>query len=166
MSQTLSTALQDYLEAIGRIEDEKRVARPRDISSALGVHKSTVTAALRNLSEKGLINYAPYEAVTLTDEGRERAGRIAMRHRVVADFLVKVLNVEPEVAELNAATIQHAADEEVVEKIVCFLVFARRHAAQDGWLARFRRFSELPRNGCSCEEWMRRYMESVEDSDL
>jgi DtxR family Mn-dependent transcriptional regulator len=166
MSHVLSAALQDYLEAIQQIEEEKRVARPRDISQAVGVHKSTVTAALRNLAERGLINYAPYEAVTLTDEGRKRACRIAMRHRVVADFLTKVLNVEDEAADRNAASIQHAAEEEVLEKIVCFLVFAGRHAAQDGWLARFRRFSELPRNECGCEEWMRRYTESVENNEL
>ena len=166
MSEALSAALQDYLEAIGRIEEEKRVARPRDISQALGVHKSTVTAALHNLSERGLINYAPYEAVTLTDEGRDRACWLAMRHRVVADFLVKILNVAPQAAERSAASIQHAAEEEVLERIVCFLVFAGRHADEAGWLERFRRFSELPRNGCGCEEWMRRYMESVDDPEL
>ncbi len=43
----LSSTLEDYLEAIFRIEKEKRAARVRDISQYLGVAKSTVNAALK-----------------------------------------------------------------------------------------------------------------------
>ena len=65
MVRELSSTLEDYLEAICRLEQEKGFARVRDIARALGVANSTATAALQALSKKGLINYEPYEPVTL-----------------------------------------------------------------------------------------------------
>ncbi len=76
----LSATLEDYLEAMAQVAAERGVARVRDIAAALSVHKSTVSGALRSLSEKGLVDYAPYEIATLTPQGQEVARRIARRH--------------------------------------------------------------------------------------
>ena len=63
----LSASLEDYIEAIYHIISEKEVARGKDIASRLKVSGASVTEALRALSKKGLINYAPYEVITMTD---------------------------------------------------------------------------------------------------
>ena len=73
MTERLSSTLEDYLEAILHIEQKKRFARVRDISKAQAVAKSAVTAALQTLSEMALVNYQPYEPVTLTSKGMEKA---------------------------------------------------------------------------------------------
>ena len=83
MPVELSSTLENYLEAIFRIEKRKRVARVRDISQALGVAKSTVNAALKSLARKGMIDYEPYELVGLTEEGRRRAGDIVASHLII-----------------------------------------------------------------------------------
>jgi DtxR family Mn-dependent transcriptional regulator len=70
MIKGLSATLENYLEAIFRLEEEKGFARVRDISSGLDVAKSAVTTALQSLSEKGLVRYEPYEPVRLSAEGR------------------------------------------------------------------------------------------------
>ncbi len=151
MEPTLTKALQDYLEAIYRIEAEKRVARVRDIAAALDVHKSTVTAALRGLSERDMIDYEPYEAVTLADGGRRLARRIAARHAVLRHFLEHVLGVGPEAAEANARRLGHAVDEGVLERLVCFVAFAHGQG-QAGWPEEFRRFAADAVKRGSCEE--------------
>ena len=116
------------------------------------------------MAGRELVNYEPYEAATLTAEGRERASRIAMRHRVVTDFLTQVLNVAPPAADRNARSLQHAVDEEVLEQIVCFLAFLRQHPeCRADWLAGFRRFAEQAGAECSCEEKIRGYIESLGD---
>ena len=65
----LSASLEDYLETIFLIVQKKQAARAKDISIELKVKASSVTGALRQLSEKGLINYAPYDIITLTSKG-------------------------------------------------------------------------------------------------
>ena len=69
----LSSNMEDYLEAIYHISSKKQAARAKDISDRLKVNKSSVTGALRSLSEKGLVNYAPYDLITLTVEVGRRS---------------------------------------------------------------------------------------------
>ncbi len=58
-TQQLSASLEDYIETIYHIITEKQVARGKDISARLSVSGASVTEALRALSRRGLINYAP-----------------------------------------------------------------------------------------------------------
>lgn len=129
----LSATLEDYLEAMARVIAEKGTARVRDIAEALSVHKSTVTAALRSLSEKGLVDYAPYEIATLTSKGEEVARRIVHRHEVIRSFLVQVLSVNEERAEANACRMEHDLDREVLERLHLFAEFVKRcpHCGQE-----------------------------------
>jgi DtxR family Mn-dependent transcriptional regulator len=141
MEQELSSTLEDYLIAVYRLEGEKRVARPRDIGRLQNVAKSTVTAALKSLAERGLINYEPYETITLTSQGRQTAERLAIRNRILRDFLEGVLGLDPEQAGKTACGMEHAVEEEAMERFVCFLAFVKQHPP-DGtkWLDGFREF--------------------------
>ena len=122
----LSAALEDYLEAMAQVIAEKGTARVRDIAAALSVHKSSVTGALRSLSVKGLVHYAPYEIATLTPKGQEVARRIARRHEVIRHFLVEVLSVGEDLAEANACRMEHALSREVLERVRLFAEFVKR----------------------------------------
>ncbi len=124
-SRALTESLEDYLEAIFNLTVEKGMARSRDIAERLKVTRSSVTGALRALAEKGFVNYAPYEVTTLTEKG-ERVGRgIARKHRVLRDFLVDVLAVEPEEAERAACGMEHAVSGGVIDRLVDFADFLR-----------------------------------------
>jgi len=120
---SLSTQLEDYLEAIFWIEEEKHVARARDIAAALSVHKSTVTSALRSLSRKGLVNYSAYEAATLTPIGREMAKDVVRRHEIIRGFFVQVLALDDKLADANACRMEHVLDAEVLERLASFAKF-------------------------------------------
>jgi len=166
MAQQLSATLEDYLEAIFRLEQERHFARVRDISAALDVAKSAVTTALQSLSEKGLVNYEPYEPVTLSAEGRERAGRIALRHRVIQDFLRDVLALAAERADSIACGMEHAIDRDALDRFVCFLAFVgRRREKGQSWLEEFRRFIREGTDEKTCEQCMQEYLESAGIAD-
>ena len=96
----------DYLEAIYHISSEKQAARAKDISDRLEVNKSSVTGALRALSEKGLVNYAPYDLITLTYEGEQVAKEVVRRHETLKDFFIKILLLEEDEAEEAACKIE------------------------------------------------------------
>lgn len=117
---TLTAALEDYLEAIFHLCRFDSSARSRDIAESLNVHKSTVTAALKSLGHMKLINYAPYEAVTLTPEGQRLAEDVVVRHAALKDFFVNVLRVDGEVAESAACGMEHSIPREIVEKLAKF----------------------------------------------
>lgn len=141
MDATLSATLEDYLSVIFRLQKEKKYARVRDIARQSRVAKSAVTSALRSLSEKGLVNYEPYEPVTLSPEGSKQAERILLRRRILEDFLANVLGLAPDRAEAAACGMEHALDPESTERFVCFLAFV--HGNRDGdasWLDEFRDF--------------------------
>jgi DtxR family Mn-dependent transcriptional regulator len=122
-SGSISASLEDYLEAIYHICSAKQAARAKDIVQRLGVHNSSVTQALRSLGDKGLINYAPYDIVTLTPEGRALAENVLRRHRTLHSFLTGVLAIDPGTAEESACRMEHAIDGVILERLVQFLEF-------------------------------------------
>lgn len=162
MEEELSSTLEDYLEAIFRIEKRKRVARVRDISRALSVAKSTVNAALKSLARKGMIDYEPYELVGLTEEGRKRAGDIVISHTIIRHFLEDVLSLDAERAESIACEMEHAVDREALERFVCFLAFVKsgRHG-RGRWLDEFHDFISEGSMGKSCRECINEYMRAL-----
>src|SRR5690606_17626909 len=78
---------------------------------------------LRQLTARGHINYDPYSYVTLTEEGERLAEYIARRHGVLAEFLERVLGVDPERADANACRMEHAIDHDVMVRLIEFMEF-------------------------------------------
>ncbi|VAW41373.1 hypothetical protein MNBD_DELTA04-599 [hydrothermal vent metagenome] len=119
----LSASLEDYIEAIYNIVAEKEVARGKDIAARLSVSGASVTEAVRSLAKKGLINYAPYEAISLTDTGRRAAEDVVRRHNALKRFFVSVLAVDKDLAEQGACRVEHAAPQEIIDRIISFSRF-------------------------------------------
>jgi DtxR family Mn-dependent transcriptional regulator len=162
MAEQLSTTLENYLETIFALEQARGFARVRDISARLDVAKSAVTTALQSLSEKGLINYEPYEPVTLSDEGRDMAGSIVLRHRVMEEFLKNVLGLDADRADAIACDMEHAIDREALSRFVCFLAFVGRRRDEGGsWLQEFRKFIREGTAQQTCEECMQEYLDNA-----
>jgi DtxR family Mn-dependent transcriptional regulator len=162
MVEGLSATLENYLEAIFRLEEQNGFARVRDISSGLDVAKSAVTTALQSLSEKGLVRYEPYEPVRLSAEGRREAGRIVLRHRVMKDFLRNVLDLDPERADSMACGMEHVIDRTALDRLVCFLAFVgSRREGGESWLEEFRRFVRGETVDKACEECMQQYLQGA-----
>lgn len=159
----LSSTLEDYLEAIFRIEKENRAARVKDISHFLGVAKSTVNAALKSLAGKGLIDYEPYQFITLTKKGRERATEIVIYHEVMRHFLQDILALEKDRAEYIACEMEHAVDRDVIERFACFLAFIENlDGRQLSWLKKFHEVAGKIPHGKECASIIKRYMERIQ----
>lgn len=122
MSQ-LSASLEDYMEAVYRIIKDKKAVRPTDIALELGVKNSSVTSALKALSERKLINHVPYDVITLTSAGEKIASEIVRRHEVIRDFFIKVLSVDPAQADETACRIEHVISSQILEKFIDFINF-------------------------------------------
>jgi DtxR family Mn-dependent transcriptional regulator len=135
--------MEDYLEAIFHISSEKQAARAKDIADRLKVNKSSVTGALRSLSEKGYVNYAPYDIITLTDKGKMLAEDVVRRHETLKDFFIKILLLEEEDAEEASCKIEHAISDKILNRIINFVEFMEicPRGGQE-WIKGFRRHCE------------------------
>ncbi len=120
-SLPVTSSLQDYLEVILNLHQEKEKARVTDIAERLDIAKPSVIQALSLLKEKGLINQDPYGPVELTDKGRKYALKIRHRHKIIYGFLTQVLNVSPEAAEKDACLMEHDLSSESFEHLLQFL---------------------------------------------
>ena len=163
MEKELSSTLEDYLEAIFRIEVKKRAARVRDIAGHVGVTKSTVNAALKSLAAKQLVEYEPYELIALTPKGRDKALAIVTNHYIISQFLQNVLAVGRERAERTACDLEHSVDREMMERFVCFLAFAEKFAANGSdLLVEFRRFLNEGSEKRLCQTLVQEYRMRIE----
>ncbi len=132
----LSPQLEDYLEAISRITHDKGEAHVLEIAEQLSVHKSTVTAALRSLAEKKLINYTPYHPATLTESGRRIATEVVHRHEALSRFLSDVLLLDAETAERNACQLEHAIEKKALDRLTAYADFIEKHGGAE-WVQDF-----------------------------
>jgi DtxR family Mn-dependent transcriptional regulator len=123
MTTGLSASLEDYLQAIFRIQTAKRAARPTDIALALGVNNSSVTGALRTLSARGMVNYAPYDVITLTPEGKRIAVEIARRHDVLVRFFTRLLRADDAEADRTACRVEHVISADMLDRLLQFVEF-------------------------------------------
>ncbi len=117
----VTSSLQDYLEVILKLVQEKKKARVTDIADQLGIAKPSVIQALSLLKEKGLIVQDRYGPVELTPEGERYALKIRHRHKVIYGFLTQVLGVSPQAAEEDACLLEHDLSAETFEKLLQFL---------------------------------------------
>ncbi|OPY38726.1 MAG: manganese transport transcriptional regulator [Methanoregula sp. PtaU1.Bin051] len=107
-----SEQLEEYLEAIYDIGERDGTAKTSSIAKCLNVAPASVTEALRNLSEKGYVNYEPYRGATLTGLGKEMAVRIKRRHRLLEVFLRDVLKIEDDHVHDEACRMEHTLSDE------------------------------------------------------
>lgn len=116
-SDRLGRSAEDYLEAIGMLSKPDGSAQPRAIAEHLGVRMPSVTAALKKLAAEGLITYAPYAPVQLTDRGRAYAERVITAHRTLQRFMHEVAGLSEERAEQAACQMEHFLTEEEIAAI-------------------------------------------------
>jgi len=121
MAQTsLTPALEDYLETIYLLQQKNNEARVREIAKDRSVKASSVSLALKRLSELGLIRYEQREMIQLTDEGKIAARRVYARHVVLFQFFRDILGMDEGPAREEACGLEHALSDEGMDRFVRF----------------------------------------------
>ena len=150
LKNKLTASQEDYLEAIYNIVADKTAARAKDIADYLAVRASSVTGALRTLSAMGLVNYAPYDLITLTEEGHTAAEEIVRRHKALENFLVNVLGVDAREADEAACKMEHSVPKAIVERLVKYAEYVDK--CPKGGITWASGFGYYCRHGCTEED--------------
>lgn len=149
----LSESLENYLEVILDLERTQKVARAKEIADRLHIQPGSVTGALKNLAEKGYINYEPYSFITLTAKGRQRGEEITYRHQALNNFFLNVLQIDATTAEETACRMEHAIDKKTIDQLVRFIdyIFTCPRTGEQ-WIQSFADFcADGGRNKSDCE---------------
>ena len=101
-----SVAMDDYLEQILHLIEEKGYARAVDISKNLSISQASVTNMLQRLHAEGLVNHEKYRGTVLTDDGRRIARAIVERHETLTRFL-RLFNIDEETIYHDVEGMEH-----------------------------------------------------------
>lgn len=112
----LTSAMEDYLEAILMIKRQHGYVRCVDVAERLGVKKPSVSRAVKELSKSGHLVKNADGALSLTETGLQLAEQIYEKHRFFTERLIAA-GVDPIIAEQDACGIEHAVSAESFQKL-------------------------------------------------
>ncbi|EFK09145.1 iron dependent repressor, N-terminal DNA binding domain protein [delta proteobacterium NaphS2] len=137
----LTSAMEDYLEAIFDLDKEKKVVRVKDIAKRLNVKMPTVTSMLKTLSKRGLVHYEKYEYVEPTEEGSEVGREMRRRHGILSRFLTEILKIDAKTADEEACKMEHSLSSGTLDNLTDFMAFIQIcPRVGENWLEHFEEY--------------------------
>jgi len=118
MSQTLSPAVQEYLESLYWLHEAGIDRSPTNLARALGYAPPSVTEMVRKLEAEGLVARGPGKLISLTDAGEQVGKHVVSRHRLVEAFLVKVMGVPWDEVHEEAETFEMGVTESLEKRML------------------------------------------------
>jgi Mn-dependent DtxR family transcriptional regulator len=98
--------MEDYLECIYKLMEQKGYARASDIAEDLQVHPSSVTKMIQKLDKDKYLIYEKYRGLVLTANGKKIGKRLLMRHQLL-EQLLKMIGVREENIYKDVEGIEH-----------------------------------------------------------
>jgi DtxR family Mn-dependent transcriptional regulator len=115
---TVSVSTQNYLKVVWSLQEwSDAPVTPSVIAEKVGLKLSTVSDAVRKLTEQGYLDHARYGNVTLTEPGRLLAVAMVRRHRLIESFLVRTLKYRWDEVHDEAEHLEHAVSDLMIDRI-------------------------------------------------
>ncbi|MRN53576.1 transcriptional regulator MntR [Paenibacillus monticola] len=118
-------SMEDYLERIYKLIDEKGYARVSDIAEGLEVHPSSVTKMIQKLDKDEYLIYEKYRGLVLTNKGKKVGKRLVDRHQLLEEFL-GLIGVQPEHIYQDVEGIEHHLSWDSITRIETLVEYFRR----------------------------------------
>ncbi|MEW9049909.1 MAG: transcriptional regulator MntR [Neobacillus sp.] len=109
-------SMEDYIEQIYILIEEKGYARVSDIAEALSVHPSSVTKMVQKLDKDEYLVYEKYRGLTLTAKGNKIGKRLVFRHDLL-EQLLKIIGVKDENIYKDVEGIEHHLSWDSIDRI-------------------------------------------------
>jgi Mn-dependent DtxR family transcriptional regulator len=109
-------SMEDYIEQIYLLIEEKGYARVSDIAEALKVHPSSVTKMVQKLDKDDYLIYEKYRGLILTPKGKKVGKRLVDRHELLEQFL-RVIGVDEKHIYEDVEGIEHHLSWDAIDRI-------------------------------------------------
>jgi DtxR family transcriptional regulator, Mn-dependent transcriptional regulator len=113
----LSTAIQDYLKEIYKIQASGEKPTTTAIAKRMGVAPSSATSMLKKLAALGLAEHAPYRGIELSNAGTKIALEVIRHHRLLEQYLAETLGLSIDAVHAEADKLEHVLSEELEARI-------------------------------------------------
>jgi DtxR family Mn-dependent transcriptional regulator len=117
MDPSLTKSEREALKAIYRFTRHGGDAHTGALAEALGLSPGTVTATVKRLADRELVDHRPYQGVTFTPTGQRAAVSAIRRHRIVERFLADMLGYAWNEADELAVGFEHELPAEVLDRL-------------------------------------------------
>ena len=118
----LSHPMVHYLLTIHKLKEGKGYARITDVAKDLELTKGSVSTAIKNLIEKGLIEHEEEtKFIVLTDQGHHIVHEILTSRTLLFYFFKDVLGVDEKTAKQDACLMEYLMAEKTSEKLFEFM---------------------------------------------
>jgi DtxR family Mn-dependent transcriptional regulator len=114
-------SVEEYLEAVYRLEREGPGVTTSGLASALGVAAASVSGMLKKLAKDGYVEPVGRGEVRLTTRGLEVAVRVLRRHRLAECLLTDVLGMPWDEVHAEACMLEHAISDNVEARLMTLL---------------------------------------------
>ena len=114
-------SIEEYLEAIYRLEHEGPGVTTSGLASMLGVAPASVSGMLNKLDKDGYVTHVARGEAKLTLKGLEVGVRVLRRHRLAERLLTDVLGMPWEEVHSEACMLEHAISQRVEDRLVALL---------------------------------------------
>jgi|SRR6185503_16050814 len=118
-------AEENYLKSIYHLSLNSTSVSTNQLAALLNTKASSVTDMLKKLSDKGLINYMPYQGVSLTTAGEKIAVNIIRKHRLWEYFLVEKLDFKWDEVHEMAEEMEHISSTELIDRLDKFMGYPK-----------------------------------------
>jgi Mn-dependent DtxR family transcriptional regulator len=108
--------MEDHIEQIYLLIDQKGYARVSDIAEALSVLPSSVTKMVQKLDKDGYLVYERYRGLMLTPKGSKLGKRLVERHDLLENFL-RLIGVDEERIYNDVEGIEHHLSWNSIDRI-------------------------------------------------
>jgi DtxR family Mn-dependent transcriptional regulator len=110
-----------HLLAILELRQRRGYARVTDVARELNITTGSASINLKSLKSKNLIIEDENRFLSLSPEGEALAQAVLTRKNIMFDFLVNVLKVSAEQAEIDACKTEHLISAETAKKLKDFV---------------------------------------------
>ena len=131
--------MEDYLEAIWNLKDEKGYVKAKDIADKLEVTRPSVSEMIKKLSEKKYIIYEKYGGIIFTGKGKKLAQEIKKRHTLLTEFL-NIIGVDEQNAQTDACKLEHDVSPETITCLIEFVEFINLLPESSKWKENFQEY--------------------------
>lgn len=109
-------SMEDYIEQIYILIEEKGYARVSDIAENLSVHPSSVTKMVQKLDQENYLVYEKYRGLVLTPNGKKVGKRLVYRHELLEQML-RIIGVDEENIYRDVEGIEHHLSWNSIDRI-------------------------------------------------
>ncbi len=109
--------IEEYLEALWRLEDSGQELSVTNLSRFLKVTPPSVSEMLQRLIKEGYVSASGRGVYSLTANGKALGEKVIRRHRLLERFLVDILEMEWDKAHEEACRLEHNMSAEMEDSL-------------------------------------------------